>query len=435
MKKLLIVLAFVMSCIAILLARGVGQWKVGSPSHDPASDAMFETHLSPTGTLSVVRQPPAADFNRGRLESLPAYNPKSRHPWQVDLRSFDASSLDLSDRLADLLHASFDSRTRWPAQLPAGFDRERIMELGKDPGLRVRELHARGMTGKGVGIGIIDQTLLADHPEYRDRLRLYEEIHNCRGGDSSPGQGQAQMHGPAVASIAVGKSVGVAPEADLYYIAETHGVGRAEGQFEWDFQWLAQSVNRLLDVNKTLPREKRIRVMSISVGWTPVQAGYGEITAAVQRAKREGVFVISTSLELTHGLTFHGLGREAMADPNAFASRGPGSWWAEGTWDERLRAGKRLLVPMDSRCTASPTGLEDYVFYGQGGWSWCVPWIAGLYALACQVQPDITPEQFWAVALETGETRNVYHDEQDVRFGPIANPVALIERLQRDHAR
>ena len=28
----------------------------------------------------------------------------------------------------------------------------------------------------------------------------------------------AQMHGPAVSSIAVGKTVGVAPEADLYYI-------------------------------------------------------------------------------------------------------------------------------------------------------------------------------------------------------------------------
>ena len=31
------------------------------------------------------------------------------------------------------------------------------------------------------------------------------------------------MHGPAVASIAVGKTVGVAPEADLYYISSVNG--------------------------------------------------------------------------------------------------------------------------------------------------------------------------------------------------------------------
>ena len=44
---------------------------------------------------------------------------------------------------------------------------------------------------------------------------------------------------------------------------------------------------------------------------------------------------------------------------------------------------------MDSRCTASPTGINDYVYYREGGMSWTVPYLAGLYALACQVNPDI----------------------------------------------
>jgi hypothetical protein len=59
---------------------------------------------------------------------------------------------------------------------------------------------------------------------------------------------------------------------------------------------------------------------------------------------------------------------------------------------------------MDSRCTASPTGTEDYAFYREGGWSWCIPYIAGLYALACQVRPEITPEVFWAKVIETGDS-------------------------------
>jgi hypothetical protein len=51
---------------------------------------------------------------------------------------------------------------------------------------------------------------------------------------------------------------------------------------------------------------------------------------------------------------------------------------------------------MDSRTTASPGATDQYVFYGIGGMSWAVPYIAGVYALAVQVDPAITPERFWA---------------------------------------
>jgi hypothetical protein len=146
---------------------------------------------------------------------------------------------------------------------------------GKNPGLGVRALHRLGITGNGVGVAIIDQALLVDHVEYRDRLRLYEEIHN---GDET-----AAMHGPAVASIAVGRTVGVAPGADLYYIAETHGSVESR-QFVFDFVPLARSIDRILEVNRSLPATRKIRVLSISEGWSPRQKGYAEVTAAVERA-------------------------------------------------------------------------------------------------------------------------------------------------------
>ena len=72
---------------------------------------------------------------------------------------------------------------------------------------------------------------------------MYEEIH-CN-------EEQAAMHGSAVASIAVGKTTGVAPGADLYYIAETHGDSN-NGTFNYDFTWLAKSIDRILEVNKSL---------------------------------------------------------------------------------------------------------------------------------------------------------------------------------------
>ena len=383
----------------------------------------YRTRLGDPTHPAIMHRPPPMQFQRGPLAELPRYDPQSGKGWQVDVRSCDLGRLDLRTRLADLKQASFDSLTRWPDRLPDGFDPKAILQLNRNPGLGVRRLHARGITGRGVGIGMIDQTLLVDHWEYRDQLRSYEEIHVMDRG--------AQMHGPAVASIAVGRTVGVAPGANLYYVAETHG-RQILRSFRWDFQWVARSIDRLLAINASLPAAQRIRVITITVGWTSSRPGGAAADAAVARATAAGIFVISTGLERTHGLAFHGLGRDSMSDPDLAASYGPGVWWAAKFLDgsQRFEPGIRLLVPMDCRTVASPTGPEDYVYYPEGGWSWAVPWIAGLYALACEVDPGITPERFWAEALATGRTIELQHNGEKVTFGTVADPVGLIERLQ-----
>ena len=151
--------------------------------------------------------------------------------------------------------------------------------------------------------------------------------------------------------------------------------------------------------------------------------------AAVGEAKAAGIFVVSSSLEETFGFKFQGLGRDPVADPDTFESYGPGSWWADSFY-----AGKtvpdRLLVPMDARTTASPGGIDEYVFYRQGDWIWSIPYIAGMYALACQVNPAITPDRFWELAMQTGRTIQVTHNGKAYSLGPILDPVALIAVLQ-----
>jgi subtilisin family serine protease len=400
--------AALQAAVAVAVA-ALGFAQPGGPRRSPAAEAPpaaaaqeedFRTALTTEGR-GIVRRPPPYDHGRGTLETMPAYDPDDpRNIWQIDLRGYDLGGLDLGRRLNDLRMAHFDKGTRWPRRLPAGFDPRRILETGKDPGLGVRALHKRGITGKGVGVAIIDTCLLVDHVEYGDRLRLYEEIHN--------GDARADMHGAAVASIAAGKTVGVAPGADLYFIAETHGHG-GEGGFELDFTYLAQAVDRIRVVNAGLPEGKKIRVLSISVGWEPHRKGFAEANAAVARAQDEGIFVVSMSLQRTSGGRFilGGLGRDPLDDPDALSSVKPGHWWTRtfytGNYAPDPKAGY-LLVPMDSRTTAGPTGAEDYAFYRLGGASWTAPWIAGLYALACQVDPGVTPEAFWRTALETGDS-------------------------------
>lgn len=375
----------------------------------------------------IDRRREPTDWGRGKLAAVARYDPNSTNAFQVDLRGYDLSGLDLTDRAADLVHSSFDDGTQWPQaeRMPEGFDPDRVVAFGKNPGLGIRSLHERGITGRGVGVAILDQALLVDHQEYADRIRLYEEI-------NLPRRMPASMHGSAVASIVVGKTVGVAPEADLYYIGQFNGE-RVGGEFVWTFESLARGVNRILEINEQLPPGRKIRVISISVGWSPSQKGYQQIREAAARAKAAGMLVICSSVEKVHGFRFHGLGRHPLADADDFTVYGPGSWWARlfdrGSSTHTKR--NRLLVPMDARTTASPTGVDEYVFYGDGGWSWSIPYIAGAYALAAQVEPSITPDRFWALALETGRTIDLERGGKKHRFGPILDAAALVEAIRR----
>jgi subtilisin family serine protease len=355
---------------------------------------------------------------------------------QVDLRGRDVSQLDLRDKGDVARLADFDSQTRWPdpAHMPPGFRPEEIMERAKNPGLGVRGLHSRGVTGRGVGIAIIDQALLVDHEEFRDRLRTYEEIH---WPATAP---HAVMHGPAVASIAVGKTVGVAPGADLYFIAEMHATSRG-GRLEYELEPLAESIDRIRAIDAALPPGRKIRVISISAGWKPGMRGYEAAVKAADRAKAQGIFVLSVGVFATYPNVpsfLMGLGRDPARDPDSTTSFGPAGGF------ERLMARPELgylnflrekasrgmvLVPMDSRTTASPTGPHDYVFYRSGGASWTVPYLAGLYALACQVKPDITAEEFLTAASRTGDRLELPALEKQGIAAMIANPPRLIETL------
>ena len=140
------------------------------PAHSPKdSPDRYQTRLNPGTELGIVRRPCLQDLRAAHgVESkeLPVYKPGSKNGWDIDLISADVSRWDLRDRLPDLLYASFDDRTTWPESLPSGFDPLRIMALGKNPGLGIRSLHERGITGENVGIAVIDGGLLVDHVEY-----------------------------------------------------------------------------------------------------------------------------------------------------------------------------------------------------------------------------------------------------------------------------
>jgi hypothetical protein len=361
--------------------------------------------------------PPAKE-----MTALPKYNPDSGAV--VDLRGRDLSKLDLRHSAQDLMYTEFDSRTVWPARdkMPSDFDPQRIMELGKNPGLGVRRLHEEGITGRGVRIAILDQPLLVDHQEYADRLRLYEEIHAQDGQEPA-------SHGCMAASIAVGKTVGVAPEAELFFVTP-YEVGREEGDTP-TLGFLAQGIQRILEINEQLPQDGKIRVISISNGWTRSDEGYDLIMEAVQKARAAGMLVVCTAVELVHdGCDYDVLGRSPLANPDVFESYEPALYAAESFWATHDSPSEgTFFVPVDSRTTASDEGIDEYVFDRGGGSSKAPPYIAGVYALAIQVDPGITPGRFWALAARTGRTIELQRKGKRRLLGPIIDPVRLIRQV------
>ena len=74
-----------------------------------------------------------------------------------------------------------------------------------NPGLGIRNLHAQGITGKGITVAIIDHPMLLEHPEFQGKVVKYYDL-----GTNL----LVSMHGPAVTSLLVGNNIGTAPDAE-----------------------------------------------------------------------------------------------------------------------------------------------------------------------------------------------------------------------------
>ena len=403
------------AAVLLSLLSGCGpRVKSVKPDSEPSADALWPTECEPSA--------PVADYTK-----LDSWNHGTPDENGVrDARSSDLTGATLPENPEDLGLITFDSQTRWPESLPDGFEPSKIMEAEKDPGLGVRDLHEKGITGAGVTIAILDSPLLTDHVEYKDQLRYYRDLNDWT---LYPEDYMASMHGPAVASIAVGKTTGVAPGADLLFVA----LDFAKAQ-NWSLQAYAEALEHLLDVNETLPQAQKVRVVSISREMDSSMDCYDDWEKAVLRAKESGIFVVTVSLDEDYpGMDFFGMSRELYADPNDFGASRPGIFYQNDFYydiSEFCMPDKPLFVPMDFRTLASPTGTEDYVRYACSGMSWAVPWFAGVYALACQVKPDITPEEFWEVAYSTGKVVKFEKDRKVYRMDRVMDPAALIAKLQ-----
>ncbi len=303
-------------------------------------------------------------------------------------------NLDLRDEAKILNTMIFDSLTEWPPgdKLPAGFNPDQLMEQGKTPGLGVRGLHEKGIDGRGVGIAIIDQPLLLGHQEYTSRLVRYDATGLA---DLDP-----QMHSAPIVSITAGKLVGVAPGATVTHFAVP--------MWKKENAYYIRSLEKIFALSSELPEDERIRVVSIST--SPLWHHPDDVIwrNAVKRAAAMGILIVTCDSEF---LRFGTLTLIEGRDPDRPESYRTGYYSAE---DNVLR------VPTGNKTVASHLGNDVYKYEREGGRSWAAPYLAGLAALAFQLEKDISPQTIVELLIATATPTEA---------GPVVNPRGFIDRV------
>ncbi|MEI6296620.1 MAG: S8 family serine peptidase [bacterium] len=342
----------------------------------------------------------------------------------MDLRGFTGKNLNdinfSNFSTEDLETCSFDTQTVWPNKLPDSIKPKDIIEKGKNPGLGIRELHERGITGKGVNVAIIDQKLLTDHEEYKDNLVFYEE-------NKSMENIRPEFHGVAMSSLLIGKNCGVAPGSKLHYFAAENrqGVGN----------YLENSrlaLEKIISKNETLPKREKVRLVSISTALLQRQDKGQNLEEekimkeSIMRAENAGINVIFMGhIKETDGDFYFGKVGNNTEDKNDtdcyeidLYSKETGE---EPTTEQKER---NVYIPTEYRTKASFTGKNEYCYSGKGGGSSAAPYLVGVMALALQINPDLKKKEILEKIKLTSVT-----NKAGLR---IINPKGLIELLEAE---
>ncbi|MDD4796424.1 MAG: S8 family peptidase [Eubacteriales bacterium] len=269
----------------------------------------------------------------------------------------------------------------------------------------VENYHEKGITGKGVGIAILD-TGIYQHVDFtrpQNRIRQFVDLVNNRSQVYDD-----NGHGTFVAGVAAGNGygskgrfTGVAPEADIYALKtmDHNGNGNSATILK-GMQWVADHA-----------KEYNIRVVSLSLG-SPAGAAMREdaMVRGAEQLWRQGVVVITAagnegparSTITTPGTSgtvitvgaLDDMRTETYADDKVadFSSRGPA---------ERAVKPDIVAPGVDIISAAVPNlsfqrenrrlGTAEYTT--MSGTSVSTPLVAGMAALLLQQNPDWTPDK------------------------------------------
>ena len=322
----------------------------------------------------------------GKVQETEKFQDIRAHAWEKIEENepiYRAPDLDV------LVTLTFNERTKWlDDRLPRD-----ILEYGKYPPLGVEMLHKQGLTGEGVNVAIIDQPLALDHPEYSEQIVCYKSF-----APDGYQIGISSMHGPAVASLLVGKDLGTAPKANLHYYAFPSWLK--------DSLYAAQALEDIIETNKTLDAKHKIKFVSVSASLSgkssPFEKNLDTWDKAVAHAKNQGICVVDCSLE-------NGFVGPGYVD---FVDKSFKYGYPDGHSNMRSNS---VHVPNSLRTVAESydNKLFSYTYYGKGGLSWGIPYATGILCLGQQLNPNLSAEELKKILIQTAQKNNNVVNPED----------------------
>lgn len=318
----------------------------------------------------------------------------------MDVRGKNLSAMDLRGKEDVVNTLTFDSETKWPSsdKMPLGFDPVKLLELGKDPGLGVKKLHQLGNTGKGVNVAYIDQPLLENHTEYKDSNIRYYKIRPESLNDKT-------VQGSSVISLLAGKDIGIVPESKVYFF----------GAPTWlnDQVVYAEGIRKVIEVNKTLPDDKKIKIVGFSDSIGSNKKNYKIIEKAVKEAEASGIMVFDAST-----LKIVGLGVKPFSDRDD-----PGNYELQIKSGNTGKSDNYLGVPVTGRTIAAGNKPDAFAYLNRFESNWAVPYIVGIISLGLQIDPNLT---------KGNAIKYLYDSAMSAKNGKIINPEGFVKLVEKN---
>ena len=305
---------------------------------------------------------------------------------------------DLSKNLGLAYSLIIGEKTKFTKTLPVGYEPQKLLEWGKYPGLNMDILHKHGFTGKGAVVAYIDLPM-KEHEQYtRDNVHYIPPF---------PDYKVSTQHGAAVLSLLAGKDIGTAPEAEVYYYSTADG--------EDSFMWVAKNLNAIIEKNKTLEDNKKIRMVGLSLNIDDTNPYADMAKKAVKACEEAGIMVWFCG-------EYGAFSFIPYCDRNSFNGLVPEIWW-------NFSVPELVCVPTAGRtsATSAPDNYK-YIYWSKGGLSWAMPYVLGLYAIALEINPSLTQNDLRKMIVDTA-----YINFDQI---PIINPVdfvaAVLKSVGRD---
>lgn len=331
--------------------------------------------------------------------------PNYKKVHNVDLSELDLSKYEnmFSGELPNTLYVTqkeaaehniitdWTDKVIWPTKdnLPKGINPEKILEEAKQTP-EIKKMHDIGRTGRGINIAIIDQRLNTRHPEYASNIKLYKII------PSFIKHNNIEYHGSLVSGIAVGHTTGVAPNANLYYYSAPSSEILPDGTRVRSRKYVMKALKEIIKFNQTHSDAEKIRFLSCSWGG-PDDLHAQECKQLFDMCKQNGIKVIGGAYEPQKAMHFD------RRYPNKT---------------------KEIGVPTDGKTTSFWQGGFKYT--RQGGYSSVCPYLAGVFACACQDNQIFFTRPKWQDELTQILQDTAIESEHG---GKMINPIAICERV------